>query len=355
VASAIREFVILRFIRFFTFVAAASACFAASASPSTDPVVVKMATLVPAGSSWNRSLLEMGQKWQQVSGGKVVLKLYAGGVAGDDADVVRKIRLGTLNAGLLATTGLADIERSVLALQIPMLYADYDEVDWVLDKMTPGLDAQFDAKGFVVLAWVDGGWAHFFTKTPARTPEELKTAKLFTWAGDDKYTELWKRAGFNAIPLPATEISTALQTGLVNALCTTPQVAAVMQWYNNAKNMTDVNWALLLGAIVIDKAAWQKVPADVRPAILSVTRETGRLLSKQTRAEEIESIKAMQARGLNVVKPGSAELESWHKLLESVFPLVRGKYMPAEAFDAAIKYSGEYRQQKKSASGTGSR
>ena len=186
-----------------------------------------MATLVPAGSSWNRSLQEMGQKWQQVSGGKVVLKLYAGGVAGDDADVVRKMRLGTLNAGLLATTGLADIDRSVLALQIPDALRGLRRVptgSWT--KMTPGLDAQFDAKGFVVLAWVDGGWAHFFTKTPARTPEELKTAKLFTWAGDDKYTELWKGAGFNAIPLPATEISTALQTGLVNAICTTPQVAA---------------------------------------------------------------------------------------------------------------------------------
>jgi len=297
----------------------------------------------------------MGQKWQQVSGGKVVLKLYAGGVAGDDADVVRKMRLGTLNAGLLATTGLAAIDRSVLALQIPMLYADYDEADWVAAKMTPTLEAQLDAKGFVVLAWVDGGWAHFFTKTPARTPEELKSLKLFTWAGDDKYTELWKGAGFNAIPLPATEISTALQTGLVNALCTTPQVAAVMQWYNHAKNMTDVNWALLLGAVVVDKKVWDQIPPDARAAILAVTRETGRQLSKQTRADEIESVEAMKKRGLNVVKPGPAELESWHKLPESVFPLVRGKYMPAEAFDAVIKLSGEYRQQQKKAPGTGSR
>jgi TRAP-type C4-dicarboxylate transport system substrate-binding protein len=296
----------------------------------------------------------MGQKWQQVSGGKVVLKLYAGGVAGDDADVVRKMRLGTLNAGLLATTGLADIDRSVLALQIPMLYSDYDEVDWVAERMTPTLEAQIAEKGFVVLAWVDGGWAHFFTKTPARTPDELKSAKLFTWAGDDRYTELWKGAGFNAIPLPATEISTALQTGLVNALCTTPQVAAVMQWYNHAKNMTDVNWALLLGAVVVEKKSWEKIPADVRPAIIAVTRETGRQLSKQTRADEIESIEAMKKRGLNVVKPTAAELEAWHKLPASVFPLVRGKYMPAEAFDAVIKLSNEYRQQKK-APGTGSR
>ena len=343
----------MRLTRRFSLFAVVASFLAVSASSAADPVVIKMATLVPAGSSWNRSLQEMGQKWQQVSGGKVVLKLYAGGVAGDDADVVRKMRLGTLNAGLLATTGLAELDRSVLALQIPMLYEDYDEADWVAAKMTPSLEAQFDAKGFVVLAWVDGGWAHFFTKTPARTPDELKSAKLFTWAGDDKYTELWKGAGFNAIPLPATEISTALQTGLVNAVCTTPQVAAVMQWYNHAKNMTDVNWALLLGAVVIDKKAWEKIPAEVRPAILAVTRETGRALSKQTRADEAESVEAMKKRGLTVVTPGPTELASWHKLLESVFPLVRGKYMPAEAFDAVIKYSAEYRKQKKPAPATG--
>ena len=348
------EIATLHFTRRFSLFAA-TVFFAVSASSAADPVVIKMATLVPAGSGWNRSLQEMGQKWQQASGGKVVLKLYAGGVAGDDADVVRKMRLGTLNAGLLSITGLADIERSVLALQIPMLYEDYDEADWVAAKMTPSLKAQFEAKGFVVLAWVDGGWVHFFTKTPARTPEQLKSAKLFTWAGDDRYTELWKGAGFNAIPLPATEISTALQTGLVNAICTTPQVAALMQWYNNAKNMTDVKWALLLGAVVVDKKTWEKIPADVRPALLEVTRETGRQLSLQTRAEEIESVEAMKKRGLTVITPGPAELASWRKLLESVLPLVRGKYMPAEPFDAVMKYSGEYRQQKKPAPGNGAR
>ena len=345
----------MRVTRFsFSFVAAATLCLLPRAF-AADPVVVKMATLVPSGSGWHRSLQEMGQKWQQVSGGRVVLKLYAGGVAGDDADVVRKLRLGTLHAGLLATTGLADIDRSVLALQIPMLYADYDEADWVADKMTPALEAQFEAKGFVVLAWVDGGWVHFFTKTPARTPDELKSAKLFTWAGDDRYTELWKGAGFNAVPLPATEISTALQTGLVNAMPTTPQVAAIMQWYNHAKYMTDVNWALLLGAIVIDKKTWEKIPADARPLILAATREAGRRLRTQTRAEEIESVEAMKKRGLNVVTPGPADIEAWRKLSESVFPLVRGKYMPADAFDTAIKFSGEYRQQKSKPPGTGPR
>ncbi|HEX4824236.1 MAG TPA: TRAP transporter substrate-binding protein DctP [Candidatus Polarisedimenticolaceae bacterium] len=325
---------------------AAAFVLAIGTARAADTVVVKMATLVPAGSAWNTSLTEMGQKWQQVSGGKVTLKLYAGGVAGDDADVVRKIRLGTLNAGFLATSGLADIDRGVLALQIPMLFEDYAEADWVADKITPALEAKFDAKGFVVLSWIDAGWAHFFTKTPARSPDELKTAKLFAWAGDDKYIELWKGAGFHPIPLPATEISTALGTGLVNAICTTPQIAALMQWYTSAKNMTDVNWALLIGGIVIDKNTWNKIPADVRPAIIAATKETARRMRDKTRAEEAQSVDAMKSKGLIVVKPTAADLESWRKLPSSVYPLVRGAYMPADDFDLAVKSSAEYRAQK---------
>jgi TRAP-type C4-dicarboxylate transport system substrate-binding protein len=328
---------------------------AVTAAGAADPVVIKMATLVPNGSAWSSTLQEMGQKWQQVSGGRVVLKLYAGGVAGDDADVVRKMKLGTLSAGFLATAGLADIDRSVLALQIPMLFQDYEEADWVEEKMSPELEAGFDAKGFVVLTWIDAGWAHFFTKTPARTPDEMKSAKLFAWAGDDKYIELWKGAGFHPIPLPATEISTALQTGLVNAICTTPQVAALLQWYTTAKNMTDVNWALLLGGIVVEKSAWSRIPADARPAILAATRETARRLRDRARAEEIESINAMKSRGLVVVTPSAAEIALWRKLPEGVYPLVRGAYMPADAFDKAIKLSGEYRRQKTQAPATGAR
>ncbi len=345
----------MRLTRSIRFWAAVIACVAGAPARSAAPVVVKMATLAPAGSGWSRSLQEMGQKWQQVSGGKVVLKLYAGGVAGDDADVVRKMRLGTLQAGVLTTSGLAEIDRSVLALQIPMLYEDYEEADWVAERMTPVLEARFEARGFVVLAWVDGGWAHFFTKTPARTPEDLKSAKLFTWAGDEKYTEMWKRAGFNPIPLPATEISTALQTGLVNAICTTPQVAALMQWYRQASHMTDVNWGLLVGAVVVEKAVWEKIPPEVRPAVLEATRETARQQRAQTRADELESVEAMKKHGLEVVKPGPADTEAWRKLIQSVFPIVRGDYMPADAFDMAIRLSAEYRTQRHKPPAVGSR
>ena len=92
------------------------------------PIVVRMATLVPDGSSWHLILKETADKWKQVSGGRVTVRLFPGGVAGDDPDVVRKMRLGTLNAGVLTSVGVAEIDKSVYAMGIPLMYDSYDEV-----------------------------------------------------------------------------------------------------------------------------------------------------------------------------------------------------------------------------------
>jgi len=257
------------------------------------------------------------------------------------------MRLGTLNAGLLTSAGISTIDRSVYALQVPMMYSSYDEVDYVLDKMAPKLEAALEAKGFVVLNWVDGGWIRFFTKTPVTKPDDMKALKLFAWAGDNDALEIWKQAGFNPVPLPATEISTALQTGLVTALPTTPQAAVILQWYNHAKNMTDVKWAMLLGATVISNSVWEKIPADVRPALLKSARDTGKRLRDEIRKGGEKDVDAMKKRGVNVIVPDATTQAAWRSLVEKFYPKIRGSIVPAESFDEARKILAEYRARPK--------
>ena len=307
-------------------------------------VLVKMATLVPDGSSWHGILKEMAEEWKLVSSGSVTLRIYAGGVAGDDSDIVRKMRLGTLSAGVLSSAGLADIDRAVYALQVPMAYADYAEFDAVLAGMGPTIAHALAAKGFVLLDWVDGGWVKFFTRHAVTAPDDLKKEKLFAWAGDTEAVEIWKASGFNPVPLPSTEISTALQTGLINALPTTPQAALLLGWFNQAKNMTDVNWAVLLGAIVISKPTWEKIPEGVRPALLESARKAGARLREETRRRESEDLEAMRSRGLNVIRLDAAGVELWRKAAESAYPRVRGGFVPAAAFDQAMALRDEYRR-----------
>jgi TRAP-type C4-dicarboxylate transport system substrate-binding protein len=319
--------------------ARAAALLAALAAFPAAPAqtVIKMATLVPQGSTWHQALQEMAADWQKVSGGKVTVRLYPGGVAGDDNDVVRKLRLGTLNGALVSGTGLQDVDRSVLALQIPLAYADYAEFDCTREKIAPALEQALEAKGFVLLGWTDGGFVHFFAKTPVRVPDDLKKQKLFVWAGDDLLVELWKKAGFNPIPLPSTEISTALQTGLVTALPAPPQAAVLLQWYNQAKNMTDINWGILVGAIVVAKDTWQKIPAELRPALQESARKTAARLSQLTRESEPKDVAAMTQRGLTVVKLDAAALQQWRAVVEAAYPAIRGRFIPEGAFDAGLK------------------
>jgi TRAP-type C4-dicarboxylate transport system substrate-binding protein len=332
-------------------VAVVVAAWPARPAEAQAPIVVRMATLVPDGSSWHLILKESADKWKQLSGGRVTVRLFPGGVAGDDPDVVRKMRLGTLNGGVLSSVGVAELDKSVYAMGIPLMYESYEEVYWVHEKMRPKLEASLEAKGFVVLNWADAGWVHFFTQKPVAVPEDLRKLKLFSWAGDAEAVEIWRSAGFNPVPLPSTEIATALQTGLVEALGAPPQVAVISQYFNHARNMTDLRWQLLQGATIITKATWEKIPADLRPALLKASQEDGARLRKDVRESEARDIEAMKKRGLTVVPVSAAQKAQWQKLTENMYPRIRGKVVPAEAFDEAMRYRDEYRKQRGAAAG----
>ncbi len=331
--------------------AAVAAGWLAPPAEAQAPIIVRMATLVPDGSSWHLILKETADKWKQLSGGRVTVRLFPGGVAGDDPDVVRKMRLGTLNGGVLTSVGVAELDKSVYAMGIPLMYESYDEVYWVHEKMRPKLEASLEAKGYVVLNWADAGWVHFFTRKPVAVPDDLRQLKLFSWAGDAEAVEIWRSAGFNPVPLPATEISTALQTGLVEALGAPPQVTVISQYFNHARFMTAFRWQLLQGATIITRATWEKIPADLRPVLLKAAQEDGARLQKDVRDSEARDIEAMKKRGLTVVPVSAAQKAEWQKLTDSIYPRIRGKVVPAEAFDEAMRYRDEYRKQRGAAAG----
>jgi TRAP-type transport system periplasmic protein len=331
------------FIAFVTIVVVAALALVTPAAAQA-PVTIKMATLVPENSSWFLVLKDVADKWNKASGGKVRVLLYAGGRQGDDPDVVRKMNLGTLNAGVLTSVGVAEIDRSVYAVSIPMAFDSYEEVYGVLDKMRPGLEQKMLAKGYVVLNWADGGWVHFFTKSPVRTPDDLKKLKMFSWAGDPKTTEIWKSAGFDPRPAPSTELVTGLQTGLFEALGAPPQVAVIARYYETAKFLTDLRWNILLGATVIKKDVWERIPADLRPQLLQIAQDAGKKLQADIQASGQRDVENMQKAGLTVVPVDAKARELWKKAAEATYPRVRGEVVPPDAFDEAIRLRDEWRK-----------
>jgi TRAP-type C4-dicarboxylate transport system substrate-binding protein len=315
------------------------------------PVVVKMATLAPEGSSWYRVLQEMGDEWKKASGGTVTLRIYPGGVAGDEDAMIRKMRVGQIQSAAITGIGLAYLDRSFYALHVPMMYASDEEFDYVRDRYAPVLEKRLEEKGFVVLNWGDAGWVHFFSKAPVVTPAEAKGLKLFMWGGDTTLLQLYKETGFHPVPLSTTDLLPSLQTGMVNGYSSTPLASLAFQWFGLAPNMADLRYAPLTGATVIDKGAWEKIPADVRPKLLEASRAAGRRLRVEIRRLNQEAVNVMVKNGLKVHKVPPDVQAQWRKMIEDVYPQVRGKVMPAEAFDAVKKFRDEYRASQRAGKG----
>ncbi len=309
------------------------------------PVRIKLGTLAPRGTSPHQILQEMGERWSKASAGRVVLTIYPDGVMGGEAETVKRMRVGQLQAALLSVTGLSEIDKSASALQtMPLAFRSLDEVSYVREKLRADLEKRFLDQGFVVLFWGDAGWVRFFSKEPAVHPADLKKMKLFTWAGNNDQVELMKELGFHPVPLETNDILTGLQTGLIDAVPSPPFIALAGQFYGPCTHMLELNYAPLVGGTVITKKAWEAIPAEIRPALLEAASEAGEQVTAKDRAESDEAVEAMKRRGLKVQPVSPQVAVEWRQLAEDAYPKIRGRLVPADMFDEVVSLLQEYRK-----------
>jgi TRAP-type C4-dicarboxylate transport system substrate-binding protein len=306
-----------------------------AATPKT--ISIKIATLAPSGSPYHEIMKDMAADWRKASDGGVLLKIYPGGVAGGEVDILRKIRIGQLHAGALSISGLSRAMPEISVLGTPMIYKTKEDLLRVQDVLAPQIEARMEKKGFIVLSWAIAGWVRFFVPADQPSIEGLKKARMHVFAGDDQILELWKAMGVNAIPLSGTDVLTGLQSGMVNAFFTTPVMAYASQWFTFTPYMIEMPWAPMIGAIVVSKRAWKKVPENLHPKLKAIAKEKGLRLDLEMQRLETQAISEMQKRGLTLVKPNTQQLEQWQSLTKTAFPEFKNKNkIPDEGFETAL-------------------
>jgi len=139
-----------------------------------DGIVIKVGTLAPEGTPWYEVIQEVGAKWKKASGGRISFTIFGGGVQGDEADMIRKMRYDQLQMGAFTSVGLETITPEMSALWIPLLFQNYEELDYVRSKLDARLEKALGDKGFVVLNWGDAGWVKYFAKKPIPTLKALQ-------------------------------------------------------------------------------------------------------------------------------------------------------------------------------------
>jgi TRAP-type C4-dicarboxylate transport system substrate-binding protein len=308
-------------------------------------VVIKMGTIAPEGSTWHDVLLRIRQEWRRISNGEVELRIYPGGVLGDETEMVRKVQRRGLDGVAISGPGLSRIDDGVDCLHYPLFFESYDELDYVRDRMAPELEARIEAKNFKVLNWSDAGWVHFFTRTEARTPDDIRKMKLWTSAGDPDTERLFKDLGFQVVPLPTTDMLTSLQTGLIDAFDVPPLFALLDRSYQQANHMIALDWAPIVAATVVSLRAWERIPESYRKALLAASRRAGEELRDEIRKAGEDAVAEMRSRGLIVVELSAQEVSAWRAEVSSAAPKLRELLGPPELHDEARRYRDEYRRE----------
>lgn len=306
-------------------------------------VTIKLGTLAPQGSTWHSLLKELAEKWGEASGGKVKLKIYAGGTQGSEGDMVRKMGVGQLQAASITNVGLHDIVAEPMIFSAPGIV---DERDFaaIFPKLEPQLNASIEAKGYVVLSWAQVGTVGIFCTKPYATPEAAADGKFFAWDGDPASVEAFKLVGFRPVVLSSTDIVPSLQTGMITCVSQVPAYMLTARLFDKANHMVDYPWSYLVGATVVKKDVWDKVPADVKPKLLAIAKDINGRIDAEVKRLNDDAVVAMKKQGLNVVKvdPGP-----WEKAAQRSWPAVRGKVVPEAFFDQVVKLRDEARKARK--------
>lgn len=323
--------------------AALAALLALLSAAALPALTIKLGTVAPANSPWDLVLRRLAADWSRISDGEVELKIFPGGIAGDEPDMIRKMRIGQLHAATLTAGSLNDIYPGMLALASPMLIRNDAEMLAVLGELAPFFEEQLEERGFVALMWSPIGWVKFFARQPLRTLDDLRRQTL--WIGDAGAAEIraWQQAGFEVVALPLTEVTTALQSGMIDAYLSSPLAAAAFQWFGLAPHMNDLRLAPLYGALVISKRVWERIPERIRPRLRAVAQAAGERLSASAHEQDDLAVHVMRAHGLQVYEATAALEQEWQDTVRREFQGLIGAVIDPAAYQLVTDTVAAYR------------
>ncbi len=333
----------MRYPSLVRFGAAALVAAATVGTAAADNIEIRMATLAPDGSSWMKILSKGSVEIDSKTTGRVKVKYYAGGVQGDERDVVRKINLGQLDGAALTSVGLSMIDESIRVLELPRMFATVQELDFVADQMWPYFQKKFDAKGFRLQDRGEVGWVYVMSKNEIKSLADLKNQKVWLWGDDGIVRAMYKKLGVSGVPLGVPEVEPALATGRINACYGSPLAAVALQWNTKVKYMTSLPMSYAIGATVVKNDVLKKMSADDQKMITKIAKGMSKILRKQIRKDNESAKKQMERKGVKITETPADMAANFDKAAQEVWKELVGKVYSQAELDLVLKHRADYR------------
>ena len=308
---------------------------------------IKLATLAPKGSSWMNSFTAMEKELATKTDGEIKIRFYPNGVQGDELDVIRKMRAGLLHAGAMTATGLGEIHKEVLILQLPRMFKTYEELDYVRDHLREELDRAFADAGYILLGWGDIGYYYMFSEQPIDSLETLRSPNVKMWArsSDRIGLEFTKNADIVNVPKEVSQVLTALYSGQVNAVTTSPYACVALQWYPKLKYMTNLPVNIGVGATLITKETFDRLSSEQQQILRETSAKHHAELIQKIRKDNAKAIEALQKKaGIKMVEFDSASREELDKIASETHNALVGEIYSQALLDQINALLREYRE-----------
>ena len=304
---------------------------------------LRLSTIAPANSVWDRLLKQMATDWRRVTDGRVRLQIVSGGSTGDESTVIRRMRLNNPQMATLTQPGLGEIDEAFGVFGIPFFFESDEEARYVLGRLTPRLEQALAESGLVLLGWGHTGWLHIFSVDPVLTLDDLRRTKIFTPSGSDPMVQWYKENGFEPVPLAIGDVLMGLNTGLINAYPSPPYGALLFQWYRQVSHMLDVPLSPVFAATVITERAWRRIDA----ADQTVLRESAKAIEDRMWTEippqDRQAVEEMAKLGLTVNVVDAATLVGFRIAADELTASWRGRLVPADVYDLALRERNAFR------------
>jgi len=308
---------------------------------------IKFATLAPDGSTWMNIMNDFDKELRAQTNSEVGFRIYAGGVLGDEKDVLRKIRIGQLHSGGFTGVGMGEIASDVRILDTPFLFKTYDEVDHIYTKLSDTFAESFSKNGYELLGWAEVGFVYVFTKDPVSTLDDMRKQKMWVWQGDQVAEATFKVFGLNPVPLSVIDVMTALQTNMVNGVYTSPLAAVALQWFTKVKYMMNVPLADASGAVLISKRMYKKIPENHRATLKHLAQKYMSELTKLSREDNEKAIETLKKNGIKIMQaPDEETLNNYYKIGSSARNQLVGKFYSKELLSQVETALSEFRAKK---------
>ena len=310
---------------------------------------LKIATVTPEGSQWMKDMRASAEAIRDSTQGRVIVKYYGGGSMGTDSQVLKRISIGALQGGVFTPSALMDKYGDLGLYGLPMVFDSEQEANYVRSRLDSKIAAGLDAAGFVSFGFAATGFAMIMSNEPVDELGDLKGKRVWVPEGDAISKATMEALSVTPIPLPLTDVYTALQTGALDIIGMSPVGAVILQYHTKLKYVTDVPLIYTIGFMAIDKKAFGKISSEDQRIVREALSALYKKYDVQNLKDDKEAKQALFAAGLKRVVPDEQSLAELRKVLhESNEALARRGVVSLELYAEMMRYVAASREQQAS-------